>query len=130
VADAISGYLEETKLTKKPKTFAAYSTALAYFKESCHKQNVEDIDRRDMLKFSAFLRDVKGQSPRSAYNKFENVMALKAQGIQTQGVHGLVGKNDWPRFTEEERIGVTPRPLHRDRVEQGQLDAPALRRAQ
>ena len=49
LAEAISGYLEEIKLTKKPKTFAAYSTALAYFKESCHKQIVEDIDRRDML---------------------------------------------------------------------------------
>jgi integrase len=32
------------------------------------------------------------------YNKFENVtMFLKAQGIR-----GLVGKNDWPRFVEEE----------------------------
>ena len=103
LVEAISGYLEEIKLTKKPKTFAAYSTALAYFKESCHKQNVEDIDRRDMLKFSAFLRDAKEQAPRSVYNKFENVMAfLKAQGVQTQGIHGLVGKNDWPRFTEEE----------------------------
>ena len=31
---AIAHYLEEIKLTKKPKTYAAYSTALEYFVES------------------------------------------------------------------------------------------------
>src|SRR6266516_1520945 len=57
-----------------------------------------DIDRKDLLKFSAFLRDVKQQSPRSVYNKFENIMTF----LKAQGVRGLVGKNDWPRFVEEE----------------------------
>jgi integrase/recombinase XerD len=98
VAGAVADYLEETKLTKKPKTLAAYSTALAYFLESCHKLNVTDIDRKDLLKFCAFLRDEKDQAPRSVYNKFENLMSF----LKAQGVRGLVGKNDWPRFTEEE----------------------------
>jgi len=91
-------YLDEVKLRSKPKTFAAYSTALAYFNESCHKQTVEDIDRKDLLKFAAFLRDEKEQAPRSVYNKFENVMTF----LKAQGIRGLVGKNDWPRYTEEE----------------------------
>ena len=98
VAASVAEYLEETKLTKKPKTLAAYRTALAYFVESCHKLNVTDIDRRDLLKFCAFLRDEKEQAPRSVYNKFENLMSF----LKAQGVRGLVGKNDWPRFTEEE----------------------------
>jgi integrase/recombinase XerD len=98
VAGAVADYLEETRLTKKPKTLAAYSTALAYFVESCHKLNVTDIDRKDLLKFCAFLRDEKDQAPRSVYNKFENLMSF----LKAQGVRGLVGKNDWPRFTEEE----------------------------
>src|SRR6202165_1539194 len=98
VAASVADYLDETKLTKKPKTLAAYSTALAYFVESCHKLNLEDIDRKDLLKFSAFLRDEKDQAPRSVYNKFENLMSF----LKAQGVRGLVGKNDWPRFTEEE----------------------------
>ena len=72
VAAAVEDYLEETTLTKKPKTLAAYRTALNYFTESCQKLNVEDIDRKDLLKFCAFLRDEKNQSPRSVYNKFEN----------------------------------------------------------
>jgi integrase len=97
LAAAIASYLEDVKLSKKPKTYSAYSTALNYFAESCRKQFVEDIDRKDMLRFSAFLRDDKDQSPRSVYNKFESMMAF----LKLQGVRGLVGKTDWPRFTEE-----------------------------
>jgi integrase len=98
LASAVADFIEETRLTKKPKTLAAYTTALDYFTESCHKQNVVDIDRRDLLKFAAFLREEKDQAPRSVYNKFENVMSF----LKAQGVRGLVGKNDWPRYTEEE----------------------------
>jgi integrase/recombinase XerD len=98
VAASVADYLDETKLTKKPKTLAAYSTALAYFVESCHKLNLEDIDRKDLLKFCAFLRDDKEQAPRSVYNKFENLMSF----LKANGIRGLVGKNDWPRYTEEE----------------------------
>jgi integrase/recombinase XerD len=86
------------KDAKKPKTLAAYTTALNYFAESCHKLNLEDIDRKDLLRFHAFLRDEKEQAPRSCWNKFANVMSF----LKAQGVRGLVGKNDWPRFTEEE----------------------------
>jgi len=32
------------------------------------------------------------------YNKFENVMTF----LKAHGIRGLVGKNDWPRYTEEE----------------------------
>jgi len=65
LSHAISDYLAEIKLTKKPRTLAAYSKSLAYFTESCPKLHLEDIERRDLLKFSAFLRDDKNQSPRS-----------------------------------------------------------------
>jgi integrase len=98
LAATVAEYLDETKLSKKPKTLAAYRTALAYFTESCHKLNVTDIERKDMLRFAAFLRDEKEQSPRSAYNKFENVMTF----LKSQAIRGIVGKNDWPRFVEEE----------------------------
>ena len=105
---AIAAYLEEIKLTKKAKTYAAYSTSLEYFQESCQKQYVQDIDRKDMLKFHAFLRDEKEQAPRSCWNKFANVMSfLKAHGIVKQNNSGLLTtaglkKGDYPQFTEEE----------------------------
>ncbi len=98
VAAAVASFLEETELTKKPKTVAAYTTALNYFTESCHKLYLHEIDRHDLLKFSGFLRDEKKQSPRSTYNKFETVMTF----LKANGIRGLVGKNDWPRYTEEE----------------------------
>jgi integrase/recombinase XerD len=98
VAAAVAQFLEETELTKKPKTLAAYTTALKYFSESCRKMYLHEVDRHDLLKFSGFLRDEKKQSPRSVYNKFETVMAF----LKANGIRGLVGKNDWPRYTEEE----------------------------
>ncbi len=98
LAAAVSEYLEETTLTKKPKTVAAYTTALHYFTESCPKLFLEDIERKDLLKFCAFLRDEKDQAPRSCWNKFANVMSF----LKANGIRGLVKKNDWPRYTEEE----------------------------
>jgi len=98
VAVAVSEFIEETRLTKKPKTLAAYTTALSYFTESCTKLYLHDIERRDLLKFVGFLREKKDQSPRSVYNKFENVMSF----LKTQGIRDLIGKNDRPRYTEEE----------------------------
>jgi integrase/recombinase XerD len=98
LAAAVAEFLDETNLTKKPKTPAAYTTALNYFTESCPKLYVHDIERRDMLKFCAFLRDEKEQAPRTCWNKFANVMSF----LKAQGLRGLVGKNDWPRYVEEE----------------------------
>ena len=98
IAKAVADFLDETELTKKPKTLAAYTTALNYFTESCPKLYLQDIDRTDLLKFCAFLRDKKQQAPRSVYNKFENVMTF----LKANGIRGLAGKNDWPRYTEEE----------------------------
>src|ERR1700681_2166331 len=48
LAAAVTEYLEETTLTKKPKTLAAYTTALSYFTESCQKLNVENIAPKDL----------------------------------------------------------------------------------
>jgi integrase/recombinase XerD len=98
VAAAVAQFLEETELTKKPKTLAAYTTALNYFKESCSKMYLHEIERHDLLKFTGYLRDQKKQSPRSVYNKFETAMTF----LKANGIRGLVGKNDWPRYTEEE----------------------------
>ena len=95
---AIADYLEEIKLGRKDKTYVAYDLSLRYFAESCSKIFVDEIERKDLLKFAAFLRDEKEQAPRTCWNKFANIMSF----LKAQGVRGLVGKNDWPRFVEEE----------------------------
>jgi integrase/recombinase XerD len=94
---SVAIYLDEIASTKKPKTHAAYKTALDYFTESCTKASVQEIQRADLLKFSAFLRGKK-LAARTVANKFENVMSF----LKAQGIRGLVGKNDWPKYTEEE----------------------------
>jgi integrase/recombinase XerD len=95
---AVAEFLEETKLTKKPKTRAAYSTSLMYFQESCSKLYLEDIERRDLLKFSAFLRDEKEQAPRSCWNKF-----CKRDVFPEDERHSWVGEEErLAAITEEE----------------------------
>src|SRR6202021_357411 len=98
LSKAATTYLTDTQLGKSKKTYAAYSKAVEYFLESCKKTYLADVDRRDLLRYSAFLRDEKELAPRTVNNKFENVMSF----LKAQGVRGLVGKNDWPRYTEEE----------------------------
>ena len=107
LSEAIDEYLEDVKLkqlTNKRNNFGrhnttgCYSTALAYFKESCQKMTLEEIERRDLLKYAAFLQTDKEQGPRSVHNKFQIVMSF----LKAQGIRGLVSKNDWPRYTEEE----------------------------
>ena len=82
---------EDVRISKKPKTYAAYKKALEYFLESCNKTRVTGIERQDLLRFSAFLRDVKKLQPRTVYNKFENVMSF------------LQGQSHW-RPSQQERL--------------------------
>ena len=51
LAAAIVDYLEEIRLSKKPKTYAAYSTALRYFEESCRRRIWKILTRKDLLRF-------------------------------------------------------------------------------
>lgn len=61
LATAVAEFLEDTRLTKKAKTLAAYTTSLDYFTQSCSKHFLTDIERKDLLKFAAFLRDSKSR---------------------------------------------------------------------
>src|SRR5262245_24760093 len=76
LAEAIAIYLDDFKSTKKPRSYIAYRKALQYFQESCSKAHLEEIDRRDLLKFTTFLRDVKEHSDRTIYNRFQVVVAF------------------------------------------------------
>jgi integrase len=107
LADAIVEYLEDIRLTKKPKTYAAYNKALDYFQESCKKTHLEDIVRRDMQQFAAFLRDEKEQAPRSCWNKFSNVMSF----LKTYDIRKIVKPGDWPSYVEEEPEIYEPEDL-------------------
>lgn len=95
---ATDTYLAEIKAGRKKKTHQAYTVALRYFYECVGNKSVKDIDRADMLRFAAFLRDEKEQAPRSAYNKFENVMTF----LKQFDARPKVKPHDWPQYVEEE----------------------------
>ncbi len=108
--DAIEHYLEDVRLRVSTNKGSAnfgrhnshgcYSTALKYFLESCHKMTIEEIDKRDLLKFANFLREEKEQAPVTVVNKFGIVVSfLKAQGIKTSGSDGMLKPSDWPKAT-------------------------------
>src|SRR6185437_3288675 len=71
---AVTEYLEEIKLTKKPKTHVAYGLALREFLESCHKPTLEDLERKDLLRLIAYMRDDLELSPRTCNVRFGYLM--------------------------------------------------------
>ena len=94
-------YLAEIKNGRKPKTHQAYSVALRYFYQCVGNKAMRDIDRGDLLKFAAYLRDEKDQAPRSAYNKFENVMTFLGKYDITEKALKITAY-DWPQYVEED----------------------------
>ncbi len=109
LGDAVATYLDEIKKTKKRRTWAAYKASLEYFLDSCSKTRVTDIERSDLLEFCAFLRNTHKLQPRTVYNKFESVMSF----LKANGIRGLVGKNDWPRYVEDEPEIYEREELHK-----------------
>ena len=122
LAEAIEAYLAEVKITKKPKTYAAYSKALAYFEESAGGSTpLAQINRTHLINFRGFLGDEKELSARSVYNKFESVISfLGNQGmvVLRQNKKGKmtvagISKEDWPSFVEE-----VPEIYEREEIDQ------------
>jgi len=98
IRSAVDDFLEEIELTRQRKTWLGYRVSLRYLLESCDKTFLEEIERKDLLRFAAFLRDTKKHSPRTVHNKFADVLTF----LQAQGMPKLIGKNDHPRFIEQE----------------------------
>jgi integrase/recombinase XerD len=98
IRSAVDDFLEEIQLTRQRKTWLGYRVSLRYLLESCDKIFLEEIERKDLLRFTAFLRDTKKLSPRTVHNKFADVLTF----LQAQGMPKLIGKNDHPRFIEQE----------------------------
>jgi integrase/recombinase XerD len=81
--------------------------ALEQFQESCPKRYLEEIDRRDLQRFTAFLTIQKGHEPLSAHNK----LAVVAQFLKANNVPGLLKKGDWPSYVEREPEVYEPEEL-------------------
>lgn len=64
----------------------------------CPKVYLETLERKDLLKFAAFLKTTKKQSPRSVHNKFACLLTF----LSVNGLPKLVGKSDRPKFVKQE----------------------------
>jgi integrase/recombinase XerD len=95
---AVETFLEEVQLSRQRNTWRSYGVSLRYFRESCTKRFLDELERKDLLRFVAFLRDAKKLAPRTVHNKFAETLTF----LQAQGVPKLIGRNDHPRFIEQE----------------------------
>ncbi len=106
---AIASYLAEIRSTKKPKTLAAYALSLEYFAEYCHKPNVGDVERADLLAYSGHLRDTEELAPRTVHNHFANTISF----LKWAGREKVARKGDWPVYVEEEPETYEPEEIER-----------------
>ena len=102
---AIAQYLADTGVQKEPRTLAAYRIALTQFRESCAKTYLEELERRDLLNFVAFLRKSRKKNgelfgDRTVYNRFENIVTF----LKEYGVKGIVLHKDWPQYEAQDAI--------------------------
>lgn len=103
ISASCAEFLEEVRQRSRPKTHEQYRVALRYFQECCSGKLVTEVKRGDLLKFLAYIRDVKKLSKRTAWTKLNIVV----QWLKANGVTGLVKRGDWPRFVEAEPEAYT-----------------------
>ena len=108
VSDAADRYLRDVKMNKSRSTFSHYNHCLGLFKQSLTKAAVDAIDRDDIMDFQAYLYKL-GLSARTVKHKTIIVTSF----LKTLGVRGLLGKSDWPSYTEEDPEIYTPEELRK-----------------
>jgi integrase len=96
----IAVYLNEVESNKALNTWRAYNRSLELFKESCHRANVQDVRREDLLAFKTYLRN-QGSGDRAIHNHFLNVSVfLKWAGHRLADMK--LTKYDWPAKPERD----------------------------
>lgn len=103
LADAIEQFNEDLKLLeRRDRTLASYKLVFETFKASCSKTYLDQIDRRDLLRFVASLRK-DGLSARTVSNRWQSIMAF----LKHHGIVGLAKRGDAPKFVEAEPEAYT-----------------------
>jgi len=81
ISDSCAEFLE-VRQRSRPKAHQQYSVALHYFQECCSDKLLNQVQRGDLLKLLAFMRDEKKLSKRTAWTKLNVVVQwLKANGV-------------------------------------------------
>ncbi len=96
LTEAIAGFLDDTRLTKSAKTAEAYGETLQTFAESAGKKHLEDLDRKDVLRYIARLKE-KGNAPRTIHNRITFLRAF----FRAHNAALPISRGDWPTYTEK-----------------------------
>ncbi len=96
LSEAVASFLEDTRLTKASKIAEAYTETLRTFAEHAAKKHLEDVDRKDVLRYMARLKG-KGNAPRTIHNRITFLRTF----FRAHGMALPVSKGDWPTYTEK-----------------------------
>ena len=97
LGDTVERYLAYIGKHRDSKTYVAYRKTLNDFLEACKQPHVEDITDKDLLAFSAWLRDKRHVEDRTVANKFVTVM-----GFLKWAEHKVkIRKQDWPKYDKQ-----------------------------
>ena len=94
VAEAIDSYLKDVEPPQREfKTYEEYRNVLYRFRDTCKKERVKDIDRKDCLEFMRHLYSI-GNEARTVYNR----IGIVQQWLRLNGITGLLQGRDKPSF--------------------------------
>lgn len=99
VVEAIDSYLKDVEPPQREfKTYEEYRNVLYRFCDTCKKEWVKDIDRKDCLEFMRHLYSI-GNEARTVYNR----IGIVQQWLKLNGVTGLLQGRDKPSFVTNMR---------------------------
>jgi integrase/recombinase XerD len=96
LSDAIQNYVAEVKSQKAHKIYLAYALTLKLFAQSCQKERLEKLDRKDVITFMESLKQ-QGCVPRTVANRISFLKTF----FLNQGLKWPLLKSDRPRYTEK-----------------------------
>jgi integrase len=107
IAESIAAYLKDVEPPQRePKTYEEYRNVLYRFRDTCQKEFVRDVDRKDCLEFMRHLYSL-GNEARTVYNR----IGIVQQWLRLNGITGLLHGRDKPSFVTNMREMYQPEDL-------------------
>jgi site-specific recombinase XerD len=117
LADAAKEFLKEMEtLDRKKNSVAVYASTLCDFQSACRREFIEDLTRKDILNFIAWMREgnMKVRVPGSQNRTYQNKLAYLSSLLNRRGVqlmnqrnaqsstdHGLLYRSDVPKVVRK-----------------------------
>jgi integrase len=96
--DALNMFVSDLKLqNRKKRTIAGYEIMMKGFQRSCQRTYLDQVDRRDLLRYADSLRK-EGLSERTVSNRWNCILTV----LKANGITGLVKRGDAPKYLESE----------------------------